>query len=154
MPTQTGDRWSSLSHHLDLVLDLPQEQRAAWIQSLAERDPELAAALSETLAATHREGFTSFLEGATPLAAEQAAAATLVGQQIGPYVIDAEIGHGGMGSVWKAHRTDGLFEGLVAVKFVHTAWIGGAGEQRFRIEGNLLARLDHPTSRESSTPAY
>ena len=144
MPTQPDDRWRSLSHHLDLVLDLPEAQRAAWIKSLAEQDPELAAELAETLAATDRDGFTQFLEGAPPLALEETAAATLVGQQIGPYVIDAEIGHGGMGSVWKAHRADGLFEGLVAVKFVHTAWIGGAGEQRFRIEGNLLARLDHP----------
>jgi eukaryotic-like serine/threonine-protein kinase len=144
MPTQTGDRWHSLSHHLDLVLDLPEEQRAAWIKSLAGQDPELAAELSETLAATGRAGFTTFLEGAPPLALDATATATLVGRQIGPYLIDAEIGHGGMGSVWKAHRADGLFEGMVAVKFVHAAWIGGAGEQRFRVEGNLLARLDHP----------
>ena len=144
MPTQTGDRWQSLSHHLDLVLDVPEEERAAWIESLAERDPELAAELTATLAASGRKGFTQFLEGAPPLAPQEIAAATLVGQQIGPYLIDAEIGHGGMGSVWRAHRTDGLFEGVVAVKFVHAAWIGGAGEQRFRVEGNLLGRLDHP----------
>jgi serine/threonine protein kinase len=144
MPTQTGDRWQSLSHHLDLVLDVEEEERAAWIKSLAERDPELAAELAATLAASGRKGFTQFLEGAPPLALEEIAAATLVGLQIGPYVIDAEIGRGGMGSVWKAHRTDGLFEGVVAVKFVHAAWIGGAGEQRFRVEGNLLGRLAHP----------
>jgi len=144
MPTQTGDHWQSLSHHLDLVLDMAAEERGAWIKSLAERDPELAAELSATLAASARQGFTQFLEGAPPLAPEEIAAATLVGLQIGPYVIDAEIGHGGMGSVWKAHRTDGLFDGVVAVKFVHAAWIGGAGEQRFRVEGNLLGRLDHP----------
>jgi eukaryotic-like serine/threonine-protein kinase len=69
---------------------------------------------------------------------------TLVGREIGPYVIDAEIGRGGMGSVWRAHRIDGLYEGTVAVKFVHAAWIGRAGEQRFHIEGSVLARLDHP----------
>jgi serine/threonine-protein kinase len=144
MPTQTGDRWQALSRHLDLVLDVAEEERAAWLESLAQRDPELAAELSATLAASGRKGFTQFLEGAPPLAPGEIAAATLVGLQIGPYLIDAEIGHGGMGSVWRAHRTDGRFEGVVAVKFVHAAWIGGAGEQRFRVEGNLLGRLDHP----------
>jgi serine/threonine-protein kinase len=49
-----------------------------------------------------------------------------------------------MGSVWRAQRADGRYEGTVAIKFVHAAWIGAAGEQRFRIEGNLLGRLDHP----------
>jgi eukaryotic-like serine/threonine-protein kinase len=144
MPIQTGDRWQLFSQHLDQLLDLAREERTAWLRSLAENDPEMAAQLSEALAATMRSGFTGFLEGAPPLPLEGIANATLVGLQVGPYVIDAELGHGGMGSVWRAHRTDGLFEGIVAVKFVHAAWIGGAGEQRFRVEGSLLGRLDHP----------
>lgn len=144
MPTPTGDRWQLLSQHLDELLDLAPAERAAWLRSLAERDPEMAAQLSEALAATERGGFTGFLQGAPPLPLEDIAGATLVGLKVGPYVIDAELGHGGMGSVWRAHRDDGLFEGIVAVKFVHAAWMGGAGEQRFRVEGNLLGRLDHP----------
>jgi eukaryotic-like serine/threonine-protein kinase len=32
----------------------------------------------------------------------------------------------------------------VAIKFVHAAWIGRIGEQRFLSEGKLLGRLDHP----------
>jgi serine/threonine protein kinase/tetratricopeptide (TPR) repeat protein len=144
MPTQTGDRWQLLSQHLDQLLDLAHEQRAPWLEALAERDPEMAAQLSEALAATERGGFTGFLQGAPPLPVEDMANATLVGLQVGPYVIDAELGHGGMGSVWRARRTDGRFEGFVAVKFVHAAWRGGDGEKRFRVEGNLLGRLDHP----------
>jgi len=69
---------------------------------------------------------------------------SLVGRMVGPYVIDAEIGRGGMGSVWRAHRADGRFRGTVAIKFVHAAWQGTTGEQRFRVEGNLLGQLDHP----------
>jgi serine/threonine-protein kinase len=49
-----------------------------------------------------------------------------------------------MGTVWLARRSDGRFEGTVAVKFLNTALIGRAGEQRFRREGNILARLTHP----------
>jgi hypothetical protein len=148
MPIQTADRWQLLSQHLDQLLDLAQEERAAWLRSLAERDPESAAQLSEALAATERGGFTGFLEGAPPLPLEDIANATLVGLKVGPYVIDAELGHGGMGSVWRAHRTDGLYEGVVAVKFVHAAWIGSAGEKRFS-DGSTTR-----TSHGSSTPEY
>jgi serine/threonine-protein kinase len=63
---------------------------------------------------------------------------------VGPYVIEAEIGRGGMGSVWRARRADDRYEGTVAVKFLHASWNGLHGEQRFRSEGRLLGRLDHP----------
>jgi len=68
--------------------------------------------------------------------------AFLVGRRVGPYVIDAEIGHGGLESVWRAHRADGRFEGTVAIKFLR--WPDGIGERRFRTEGRLLGRLTHP----------
>lgn len=128
---------------MDQVLDLEERERAPWLESLAKKDPEMAERVSAALAARERKGFTGFLAGSV-IDLEGFGASTLVGRQVGPYVIDAEIGRGGMGSVWKAHRTDGLFEGVVAIKFVHAAWIGREGEQRFRIEGNLLGRLDHP----------
>jgi hypothetical protein len=143
MPTESNDKWQTLSRLLDQVLDLEPQQRAQWLESLAKSDPEMAERLSAALAAREREGFTGFLAGSA-IDLKGLGDSTLVGRQVGPYVIDAEIGRGGMGSVWKAHRTDGLYEGIVAIKFVHAAWIGSAGEQRFRVEGNLLGRLDHP----------
>ena len=51
------------------------------------------------------------------------------------------IGQGGMGSVWLAERCDGRFEGRAAVKLLNIALIGRAGEERFRREGTILARL-------------
>jgi serine/threonine protein kinase len=115
-----------------------------WLAALGEREPELAQAVIEALAHRSREGYSGFL--AQPLldADNFADGATLVGRRVGPYVIAAEIGRGGMGSVWRARRADGRYQGTVAIKFVHATWMGGAGEQRFRIEGNLLGRLDHP----------
>jgi serine/threonine-protein kinase len=49
-----------------------------------------------------------------------------------------------MGSVWLARRSDGRYEGKVAVKVLEAALVGSAGEARFRREGSLLARLTHP----------
>ena len=143
MPAESNEKWQHLSGLLDQALDLEAPERARWLELLGKSDPEMAAMVSAALAAREREGFSGFLAGSA-IALKGIAESTLVGRQVGPYVIDAEIGHGGMGSVWKAHRTDGLYEGIVAIKFVHAAWIGRAGEQRFRTEGNLLGRLDHP----------
>jgi serine/threonine-protein kinase len=143
MPMESNEKWQSLSRLLDQALDLDAQQRADWLELLAKSDPEMAERVSAALAAREREGFTGFLAGSA-VDLEGISESTLVGRQVGPYLIDAEIGRGGMGSVWRAHRADGLFEGIVAIKFIHAAWIGSAGEQRFRIEGNLLGRLDHP----------
>ncbi|MBS0388547.1 MAG: protein kinase, partial [Proteobacteria bacterium] len=76
--------------------------------------------------------------------AEAAAAANLLGRRLGPYEIDAQIGGGGMGSVWRARRADGRFEGRVAVKLLNAALVGQPAEQRFIREGHVLANLQHP----------
>jgi len=67
-----------------------------------------------------------------------------VGVRCGPYELDALIGRGGMGSVWRAHRIDGRYEGTVAVKLLGGALLDERAAQRFRREGDLLARLQHP----------
>jgi serine/threonine protein kinase/tetratricopeptide (TPR) repeat protein len=70
---------------------------------------------------------------------------TLIGQTVGAYTIVSPIGHGGMGSVWLAKRSDGRFEGFAAVKFLNASLLGRAGEERFRREGTIVARLSHPS---------
>ena len=63
---------------------------------------------------------------------------------IGAYTLRRPIGHGGMGSVWLAERSDGRFEGRAAVKLLNAALVGRGGEERFKREGTILARLTHP----------
>ena len=140
----TPEQWQSISAYLDQALELEGPERAQWLAALAQNDPAMAALLSSVLAAREQEGFSQFLAGPTPIPLDDIQHATLIGRQVGPYVIEAEVGRGGMGSVWRARRADGRFEGKVAIKFVHAAWIGRSGEQRFLTEGRLLGRLDHP----------
>ena len=144
MTTFRDERWQLLSRLLDEAMDMSEEERAPWLRTLRNEDPEMAATVERALADRQSEGFASFLEGPSPISDESIESATLVGHHIGPYVIDAQAGRGGMGSVWRAHRADGRYEGTVAIKFVHAMWIGKAGEQRFRFEGRALARLNHP----------
>jgi serine/threonine-protein kinase len=49
-----------------------------------------------------------------------------------------------MGSVWLARRADGRFDGLAAVKILNLALLSATGQERFRQEGSVLARLAHP----------
>lgn len=63
--------------------------------------------------------------------------------RVGPFRLLERVGTGGMGSVWRAVRDDGLYEQVVAVKFVHVG-LGPAAARRFEAERRLLARLEAP----------
>jgi tetratricopeptide (TPR) repeat protein len=141
--TNFDPNWQSLSEHLDRVIDLPEPEQAGYISDLQRNSPALAAQLAALLRAREENAFSDFLAG-SPLPDAQRVDVTVVGRSVGSYCIDAEVGRGGMGSVWRAHRADGRFQATVAIKFVQALWQGGLGEQRFRTEGQLLGQLKHP----------
>jgi serine/threonine-protein kinase len=139
-----GEGWQQVSEHLNRVLEMPELEWNRYVEALTRSDPQTGSLLARLLSAHRAQAYDRFLSGSAALIAESASTSQLVGQRLGAYVIEAEIGHGGMGSVWRARRADGRFDGVVAVKFLRAAWLGTAGEQRFKLEGLLLARLDHP----------
>ncbi|HTS57345.1 MAG TPA: protein kinase, partial [Terriglobales bacterium] len=142
MSTLSPKQWRELAPLIDKVLEMSEEERAAWLSSLRETDPRLAEQLA-SLAKDHNvlasAGFMEGKAGCVP-----SAASDLSGQTVGPYKLLSIIGQGGMGSVWLAERSDGRFERRVAVKFVNIALIGQGNEARFKREGSILARLAHP----------
>ena len=144
MSQLTIEDWESLSKHLDIALDLTDAEREPWLSGIAVSNPEMATLIARILGVRERQEFAEFLHSDLAVAKSVTAGVSMAGRAVGPYVIDAEIGQGGMGTVWRAQRADGRFEGTVAVKFVNALLVGGAGERRFRVEGELLARLDHP----------
>jgi eukaryotic-like serine/threonine-protein kinase len=133
-------RWQQLSPWLDQVLDLPTEQRQAWLDELAGRDTVLAGELRDLLAGGAAGKGAQVLEGAAPGVAMH----SLAGRRIGAYTLLEPLGEGGMGSVWLAERSDGRFEGRAAVKLLHAGLLQRALAERFRREGAILARLAHP----------
>ncbi|TVQ33605.1 MAG: serine/threonine protein kinase [Phycisphaeraceae bacterium] len=64
--------------------------------------------------------------------------------QIGKYVIEREIGRGGMGSVYLGVRDEGGFKRLVAIKVVRRGMDTEDIIRRFELERQLLAALNHP----------
>ncbi len=130
------DRWRELQALVDRALELPAHERASWLEELRARSPVLAAELTAFLAGEDAADQRGFL--ASPLTM------SLAGQQIGAYTLERPLGQGGMGSVWLARRTDGRFEGRAAVKLMNLALLSPTGQERFRREGTVLARLTHP----------
>ena len=67
-----------------------------------------------------------------------------LGETIGGYELDDELGQGGMGTVYLAHLADGEFEQQVALKVVSSHLRTQFFTERFRAERQILANLDHP----------
>ena len=141
MKQSLEDAWREVSPFLDEVLHLETGERRLWLDDLETRAPVIAAQVRSCLVELSELEEQHFLDGS---ASSALAGATLAGQRFGSYTLDQPIGHGGMGTVWLAHRSDGRFEGQVAVKLLNTALVGHPSEQRFAREGSILARLQHP----------
>ena len=134
------DSWREISPHLDEALGLPSDARESWLADLQTRAPEMAARVRSCLRQISELADQHFLEGAVPVPAPVG----LEGSTFGAYTLDRTLGFGGMGTVWLAHRSDGRFEGQVAVKLLNPAFVGHPSERRFAREGSVLARLQHP----------
>jgi serine/threonine-protein kinase len=72
---------------------------------------------------------------------------SMIGSRLGSWVIDKELGRGGMGCVYQAHAADASTDGprLGAVKVLAVELAAEAGFlHRFQREIDILKKLDHP----------
>jgi serine/threonine protein kinase len=136
-----AERWRALRPHLEELLELAEPAQAQRMAELRATDHVLADELQAALRDFERLDAERFLEEPFELLPGEA---TLAGRRFGAYTLVSPLGRGGMGSVWLAKRSDGRFEGIAAVKLLGLALLGRAGEERFRREGSILARLSHP----------
>lgn len=58
------------------------------------------------------------------------------------YHLEAELGKGGMGTVYRAHDT--LLDRDVAIKVLADPGLGSTGRTRLMSEARAVARLNHP----------
>src|SRR5262249_11541164 len=114
----TPERWREVKGLFDRVLDRPPDERAALLAAEARPDAARAQEVERLLAAN--DGAGDFLD--TP-ALEHVDLGTLppvapLPDRIGPYAIETELGHGGMGTVYRAVRVADGFRQTVAIKLV------------------------------------
>jgi hypothetical protein len=133
---------ASLSRLLDEALALAPGERAAWLARVAPprwRD-ELAQMLADQARLDDGDAFATL-----PRLAAALQPPARPGERIGPWRLIEEIGHGGMGSVWRAQRADGVYEREVALKLPRRSRVDDpALAERLATELRIAARLEHP----------
>jgi eukaryotic-like serine/threonine-protein kinase len=141
---------SRMSKLLDEALPLDEAGRRRWLQRLPPEHQDLSQALQHAL--LPGDGQTPELEllrtmpkFATLGAGAAAAVSGLQpGAAVGPYRLIRLLGAGGMAEVWLAERVDGAFKRQVALKVPMLTGMRRDLEQRFAVERDILASLEHP----------
>ena len=141
MASLTPADLAALSPLLDEALALPAAGRAAWLAGVDARwRDELARMLAD-----HDRLDDSGAFATLPRLAARDEAPAVPGERVGPWRLVEEIGRGGMGSVWRAERADGVYDREVALKLPSRSRRGDAAlAERLAAELRIAARLEHP----------
>ncbi|HEY7330616.1 MAG TPA: protein kinase [Gemmataceae bacterium] len=151
-PTQTEDRDQRLAQ---LLADLSEQRRRGQtpdIDAVAAKHPDLAAELRELWGAVMlaEEFVHPLIGGRKPpevtlrgLTSPDQSGAPPISQSFGDYDLLEEIGHGGMGMVYKAHQRS--LNRTVALKMILRGELATPQDRtRFRTEAQAAAHLEHP----------
>jgi tetratricopeptide (TPR) repeat protein/tRNA A-37 threonylcarbamoyl transferase component Bud32 len=144
-----AERWKVVEDLFHRALDVPDEERTAFIeaeaggdadvvrevQSLIESDSAASNAMSVAATAV-KKALATFHAAET--------SATSPGRIVGRYRLTRELGRGGMGTVYLATRADNTYEKDVALKLVRRGMDTDFILARFRRERQILASLEHP----------
>jgi tetratricopeptide (TPR) repeat protein len=129
------------------ALEVEASAREAWLVQHCGGDAGLLARVRRLLAIDDAQACGPFAGGgdrATEVAGHEPLAAVLPPASVGVWRLDELIGSGGMGAVYRASRSDGLFAQTVAVKFVRPMRGLVQVEPLVDAERRLLARMQHP----------
>lgn len=137
--------WKEVSAIFDAALDQPTGERKAWLARRCEGDAELLKEV-ESLLDLHEQSGGFLDKPIAPLAAsvlDREQDQFKVGDRLGPYEIESELGRGGMGVVYKA--ADLRLERTVALKFLPADLSQDErARQRLLREARAASVLDHP----------
>jgi eukaryotic-like serine/threonine-protein kinase len=144
----TPERWKQIRAVFEEAEALQMPLRLAFLNQACAGDDELHREVGSLLEAGSEAGSDFMGRPAADLmhsfANVTAGAAFRIGTRVGPYQIVDEIGHGGMGEVYRAARIDGQFDQQVAIKLVRVGLGSAFIIKRFLGERQILATLNHP----------
>jgi len=142
----TIPQMASMSRLLDEALPLDEPGRRRWLENLSPEYRDLAQALRAALLpdATRSAELDSFLENSPSLQDVDVASGLQPGANVGPYELVRSLVQGGMAEVWLARRADGAFNREVALKLPLLKQLRQDLAQRFAVERDILASLEHP----------
>lgn len=124
------------------ALDLPADERAAFLARQAPRDAAMLRRLLDLDARDDLPLDRAIEQAGVALAPLDEAAG--MKRRYGVWRPLEKLGQGGMGSVWLAERADGGFAQRAALKLLRMGTDSAAARARFARERDVLARLVHP----------
>jgi Tol biopolymer transport system component/tRNA A-37 threonylcarbamoyl transferase component Bud32 len=140
------DHWTRVKELLNAALELEPATRDSYIEQVCGPDAGLRDEV-KSLLASYDEAGDDFMDGPPreePPAASLKPHDPFIGLKIGPYRVIEEVGHGGMGTVFRAVRADDAYRKQVAIKIVRRGFDHDFILRRFRNERQILASLEHP----------
>ena len=139
-----ADRWHRLNEIFHAAVELAPDERAAYLLSQSGGDPSLREEAQALIDAHEQAQRDSGALDRLGRSLEDVAGTSVAGRRIGPYRVVGEIGRGGMGAVWLGERDDGQFRQRVAIKLIKRGMDTAHILERFRVERQILASLQHP----------
>jgi non-specific serine/threonine protein kinase/serine/threonine-protein kinase len=130
------ERWARVSEIFSDAVTLAGEARQALLDQRCAHDSELRHEVEAMLESDSRAG--AFLAAPLSLVVDR------TGTTLGAWVLERELGHGGMGAVWAASRADGAYRQQAAIKLIRGGVTDSWLARRFVAERQILASLTHP----------
>ncbi len=144
----TPQRWAVVREIFEAAVERDPVARAEYLNAACAGDDELRREV-ESLLGSHARADDFLSEppvelSGGPAPPQDLSSEVLEGLRVGAYQLQTCLGRGGMSSVWMAARVDHEYEQKVAIKLVRRGMDSREILRRFRIERQVLARLDHP----------
>lgn len=137
-----SEKWRKIEELFEKASELSPDERISYLKNECGDDNEIFDEVISLLNADDNIHPVLNKKASDLINIEQKL--NFIGQQIGSYKIIEEIASGGMGTVFLAERSDGIFEQKVALKIIKPGLSTISIIRRFQNERQILANLQHP----------
>lgn len=139
-----NNHWQKLKQIFNKALEMGENERKEYLNEVCGENQDLKKDVLSLLEAHEMTGVMDNRPGQlVKNVFSRQQSGNKKGEQIGPYKILDELGHGGMGSVYLAERVDGQFKQQVVLKLLRTGFTSENQTRLFLAERQILASLNH-----------
>ena len=139
-------KWLLIKEVFQRAIELPPAECDAFINETCKDDKEVKSYVLKMIDADrYADSFMEIPITLTSIMNEnESFPDERIGSQIGGYIITDLLGQGGMGTVYRAEKSDESFHRVVALKVIKHGMDSRTILQRFYTERQILSNLDHP----------
>jgi eukaryotic-like serine/threonine-protein kinase len=139
-----SDRWNLIEEIFQGALERPSDARMQYAEEACGNDKQLLGEVQSLLESDRDAETVLHAAIAEDLRAmTKTSSQSEIGLRLGPYLLVRELDGGGMGVVYLAVRSDDHYFQIVAIKMIRKGLDSPDLVQRFRMERQILATLNH-----------